>query len=65
MYLIYKMKWNSNILASSLEIWPGGYKTFLCSTEHELYHAHVKMPIIVGILIFTNMINTTSEHLKA
>ena len=26
---------------------------------------NVKMPTIVGILIFMSMINTTSEHLKA
>ena len=43
----------------------------LCSTEHEINHAHtVKMPIIVdilnhSILTFTSMINTTSESLKA
>ena len=33
---------------------------------HEIYHAHnVKMPTIVGILIFMSIMNTTSEHLKA
>ena len=38
----------------------------LNSTEHEIYHAHnVKMSIIVGILTFIRMINTTSESLKA
>ena len=30
-----------------------------------IMHIKIKMPTIVGILIFMNMINTTSEHLKA
>ena len=35
------------------------------STEHVIYHAHyVKMPTIVGILIFITIIITTSESLK-
>ena len=44
-----------------------GYKTFsmLNSAEHEIYHAHVKMPTIVGILTFISIVNTTSERLKA
>ena len=36
------------------------------STEHELIMLiNVKMPTNVGILTFTNMINTTSESFKA
>ena len=49
-------------------IMPQGYWTFFMfnSTEHEIYHAHIKMPTIVGILFtFISMINTTSESLKA
>ena len=35
------------------------------STEHVIYHAHyVKMPTIVGILIFITIIITTSESLE-
>ena len=43
------------------------YKTFsmLNSAEHKIYHAHVRMPTIVGILTFISMINTTSARLKA
>ena len=38
----------------------------LNSTKHEIYHAHVKMSIKVGILTFISMINTTtSESLTA
>ena len=41
----------------------------LISTEHETYLAHVEMAampcIIVGILTFISIINTTSEHLKS
>ena len=45
---------------------PRGYKTLflLNSTKHKLFHAHVKMPKIVGILTFISMINKTSESLK-
>ena len=48
----------------NLRAWPLGYKTFLCSTEHVIYHAH-KCSKIVGILTFISMINTPSEKLKA
>ena len=46
---------------------PRGYKTFsmLNSAEHEIFHAHVKMPTIVGILTYISTIKTTSERLKA
>ena len=46
---------------------PCGYTTYFMpySTEHQIYHAHVKMPTIVGILKFISMINTTLESLKA
>ena len=37
----------------------------LNSAEHKIYHAHVKMPTIVGILTFISMINTTSARFKA
>ena len=43
-----------------------GYKTFvmLNSAEHEIYPAdNIKMPTIVGILIFISMMDTTSERL--
>ena len=45
-----------------------GFKTFSCSTQLNMKFImiiNVKMPTIVGILIFMHMINTTSEHLKA
>ena len=41
---------------------------FSCSTQLSMQFIlliHVKMPTIVGILIFIGMINTTSERLKA
>ena len=43
-------------------------KLFSCSTELSMKFImliNVKMPTIVGILMFMSMINTTSEHLKA
>ena len=43
-------------------------KLFSCSTQLSMKFIlliNVKMPIIVGILTFKNMINTTSQHLKA
>ena len=46
---------------------PRVFKTLfiLNLAEHEIYHAHnIKMPTIVGILIFISMINTTSGSLK-
>ena len=47
---------------------PRGYKTFfLCSTQLSMKFImliNVKMPTIVGILIFISRINTTSESLK-
>ena len=51
-----------------LEIWPRGYKTFLCSTLLSMKFImliNVKMPTIVGILTFISMLNATSERLKA
>ena len=45
-----------------------GYKLFSCSTQLSMKFImlmNVKMPIIVGILTFISMINTTSERLKA
>ena len=47
---------------------PRGYKLFSCSTQLSMKFIlliNVKMPTVVGILIFISMINTTSEHLKA
>ena len=43
---------------------PRGYKTFQLSTKIIML-INVKMPIIVGILTFMNMINSTFENLKA
>ena len=43
-------------------------KPFPCSTQLNMKFIlliNVKMPTIVGILIFISMINTTSERLKA
>ena len=43
-------------------------KLFSCSTQLSMKFIliiNVKMPIIVGILTFISMINTTSEGLKA
>ena len=50
--------------------WPWGYKPFfiqvLNSAEHEIFLLiNVKMPTIVGILIFISRINTPSERFKA
>ena len=45
-----------------------GSGTFLCSTHLSMKFImiiNVKMPTIVGILIFMSMINITSKHLKA
>ena len=45
---------------------PGGYITYfrLNSAEHEIYPSHnIKMLMIVGILAFISMINTSSESL--
>ena len=42
-------------------------KTFLCSTQLStkfIMLINIKMPIIVDILTFVSMINTTSESLK-
>ena len=45
-----------------------GHNNCWCSTQLSMKFImliNVKMPTIVGILIFISMINTTSEHLKA
>ena len=47
---------------------PKDIKLFLCSSQLStkfILLINVKMPTIVGILIFISMINTTSERLKA
>ena len=47
---------------------PEVIKKFACSTQLSkkfILLINVKMPTIVGILIFISMINTTSERLKA
>ena len=53
---------------SNGQIRPLGYKTFfmLNSAAYEIILLiNVKMPIIVGVLIFISMINKTSESLTA
>ena len=59
----------TGLLVCSGESYPRGYNTFsmLNSAEHEIYILliNVKMPIIVGILTFISMINTTSERHRA
>ena len=53
-----------SVLGPGLEV----IKLFLFSTQLSMKFIiliNVKMPSIVGILIFMRMINTTSEHLKA
>ena len=48
--------------------WPGGYKTFSCSTQLSMKFIlliNVKMSTIVDILTFISRITTTSERLKA
>ena len=48
-------------------IWSEVLKLFLCSTKSSrifIMLINDKMPIIVGILTFMSMINTTSESLK-
>ena len=52
----------------NLEARPEIMKLFPCSTQLStkfILLINVKMPTIVGILIFINIINTTSERLKA
>ena len=47
---------------------PRGYKTFSFSTQPStkfILLINIKMPTIVGILIFIGMINTPSDRLKA
>ena len=47
---------------------PEVIKLFPCSTQLSMKFIqliNIKMPLIVGILIFISMINTTSERLKA
>ena len=47
---------------------PRGYKAFLYSSQLGMKFImliNVKMPLIVGSLIFISMINKTSETLKA
>ena len=48
-------------------IWPWGYKTFLCSTQlnMKILLIGVKMPTIVGIITFISRINTSYESFKA
>ena len=53
---------------SSTDPGPQVIKLFSCSTQLSMKFImliNVKMPTIVGILIFMSKINTTSEHLKA
>ena len=48
--------------------WLEAIKLFLCSIQLSMKFimlVNIKVPTIVGILIFMSMINTTSEHLKA
>ena len=54
--------------ANNLNPGPEVIKLFLCSTQLSMKFImliNVKMPTIVGILIFISRINTTSESLKA
>ena len=39
--------------------------SILNSTEHEIYHAHVEIPIVVVNLTYISMINIIAESLKA
>ena len=60
----------TKVAASKERFKPGTevIKLFSCSTQLSrkfILLINVKMPTIVGILIFFSMINTTAEHLKA
>ena len=51
-----------------METWPRGYKTFLYSSQLSMKFImliNVKIPTIVGILTFINMIIILYESLKA
>ena len=53
---------------NTLKTVPEVIKLFSCSTQLSkkiIMLIHVKMPIIVGILTFISMINTTLNSLKA
>ena len=54
-------------MAEKRELWPRGYKTFLCSTQLSMKFfllINVKMPTIVGILIFMSGKNSILAYLS-